>query len=167
MKKKKVLFVCLGNICRSPAAEGIMKSILKKNNFEDLIEIDSAGTIDYHIGEPPDARMKSSARKRGYFLDSTARLFDPDVDFDYFDYIIPMDNENYFTLLELDREGKYIEKIHKITEFISLEDVEEVPDPYFGGSKGFEIVLDILEDACAGLFNKLKENIESENKKQN
>ena len=165
MDKKKVLFVCLGNICRSPAAEGIMKSIARKNNYNERIEIDSAGTIGYHAGEQPDARMKSSARKRGYILDSIARKFNPDVDFDYFDYIVAMDNENYYTLLELDLEGKYIDKIHKIIEFSSIKDIDEVPDPYYGGSSGFEIVLNILEDVCFGLFNKIKEEIESENKK--
>ncbi len=165
MDKKKVLFVCLGNICRSPAAEGIMKSIVKKNDYEKQIEIDSAGTIDYHAGEQPDARMKSSAKKRGYILDSIARKFNPDVDFDSFDYIVAMDNENYYTLLELDQDGKYIDKIHKMIEFSSLEDVDEVPDPYFGGSSGFEIVLNILEDASSGLFNGIKEDIEFENKK--
>jgi protein-tyrosine phosphatase len=165
MDKKKILFVCLGNICRSPAAEGVMKSIIEKNNYKDQIEIDSAGTIDYHAGEQPDARMKTSAKKRGYILDSVARKFNPDVDFEYFDYIVAMDNENYYTLLELDLEGKYIDKIHKIIEFSSLKDVDEVPDPYYGGSSGFETVLNILEDACSGLFNKIKEDIESKNKK--
>lgn len=161
MDKKKVLFVCLGNICRSPAAEGIMKSIVKKNNYKEQIEIDSAGTIDYHAGEQPDARMKSSAKKRGYILDSVARKFNPDVDFEHFDYILAMDNENYYTLLELASEENYIAKIHKIIEYSSLEDINEVPDPYYGGSSGFEIVLNILEDSCLGLFNKIKDDIES------
>ena len=165
MNRKKVLFVCLGNICRSPAAEGIMKSIIKKNNYSEIIEVDSAGTIDYHIGEQPDARMKSSAKKRGYILDSYARKFDPKTDFDYFDYIIPMDNENYYTLLELDHEGKYTDKIHRVIEFSNMPNVDEVPDPYFGGVSGFEIVIDILEDACLGLFNKIKDDIESEDKR--
>ncbi len=165
MIKKKVLFVCLGNICRSPAAEGIMKSIIKKNNYEKLIEVDSAGTIGYHSGEPPDERMKTSAERRGYELDSLARKFNPKKDFIYYDYIVAMDNENYYTLLDLDKEGEYINKIHKAVEFSPLKNFKEVPDPYYGGTSGFEIVLDILEDACLGLFIKIKDEIESENKK--
>ena len=165
MIKKKVLFVCLGNICRSPAAEGIMKSIIKKNDFDKYIEVDSAGTIGYHAGEPPDERMQASARKRGYILDSLARKFNPKKDFTYFDYIVAMDNENYYSLLDLDKERKYSNKIHKIAGFSSLKNYDEVPDPYYGGSSGFEIVLDILEDACLGLFIKIKEEIESEDKK--
>lgn len=165
MIKKKVLFVCLGNICRSPSAEGIMKSIINKNNYEQFIEVDSAGTIGYHAGEPPDERMQLSAKKRGYNLDSLARKFNPKKDFVYFEYIVVMDNENYYTLLDLDKESKYMYKIHKIAEFSSLKNFDEVPDPYYGGTLGFEIVLDILEDACLGLFIKIKEDIESENKK--
>ena len=165
MIKKKVLFVCLGNICRSPAAEGILKSIINKNNYEQFIEVDSAGTIGYHAGEPPDERMQSSAKKRGYNLDSLARKFNPKKDFTYFDYIVAMDDENYYTLLDLDKERKFINKIYKITEFSSLRNFDSVPDPYYGGPSGFEIVLDILEDACMGLFIKIKDEIESENQK--
>jgi len=165
MIKKKVLFVCLGNICRSPAAEGVMKSIIKKHNYERIIEVDSAGTIGYHAGETPDERMQLSAKKRGYNLDSLARKFNPKKDFTYFDCILAMDNENYYTLLSLDKESKYRGKIHKITEFSSEKNFNEVPDPYYGGSSGFETVLDILEDACVNLFIKIREEIESENKK--
>jgi len=165
MIKKKVLFVCLGNICRSPAAEGVMKSIINKNNYEKFIEVDSAGTIGYHTGEPPDERMRASSKKRGYNLDSLARKFNPINDFIYFDYILAMDNENYYTLLGLDKESKYTNKIHKITDFSSIKNFKEVPDPYYGGPSGFETVLDILEDACLGLFIKIKDEIESANKK--
>jgi protein-tyrosine phosphatase len=165
MNKKKVLFVCLGNICRSPAAEGVMKSIIKQNNYEMFIEVDSAGTIAYHAGEPPDERMQLSAKKRGYNLDSLARKFNPKKDFTYFDYILAMDNENYYTLLNLDKESKYKGKIYKVTEFSSRKNFNEVPDPYYGGPSGFETVLDILEDACLNLFIKIKDEIESENSK--
>lgn len=165
MSKKKVLFVCLGNICRSPAAEGIMKSIIKRNNYEKFIEVDSAGTIGYHAGEPPDERMQSSAQKRGYNLDSLAREFNPQKDFIHSDYILAMDDENYYTLLSLDKVSKYISKIQKVTEYSSIKNFNEVPDPYYGGALGFETVLDILEDACLNLFIKIKDEIESENKK--
>jgi protein-tyrosine phosphatase len=165
--KKKILFVCLGNICRSPAAEGIMKSIIKENNYDRKIEVDSAGIIDYHIGEKPDSRMKTSAKKRGYLLDSVARQFNPDIDFNNFEYIIAMDNEIYYTLIEMDKEEVFTDKLHKMTEFSSKHNVDEVPDPYYSGISGFETVLDILEDACSGLFTKIKDNIESGNNKQN
>ena len=165
MMNKKILFVCMGNICRSPAAEGIMNTLIKKNNLEKFIQVDSAGTIAYHTDEGADPRMKKQAAKRGYDLTSVARKFDPENDFESFDYIVTMDDENYFNVLELDPDGKYIDKIHKMAEFSSYVDVSEVPDPYFGGSKGFEIVLDILEDSCTNLLKKIKEDAESENKK--
>ena len=165
MIKKKVLFVCLGNICRSPAAEGIMKSILKKNHYDKFIQVDSAGTIAYHTGESPDERMQLSAKKRGYVLDSLARKFNRKRDFINFDYIVAMDNENYSKLLNWDKEANFKRKIYKMTEFSSLKEFDEVPDPYYGGPLGFETVLNILEDACFGLFIKIKEDIESENKK--
>ncbi len=165
MKSKKILFVCMGNICRSPAAEGIMKSLVKKNNLEKIIQADSAGTIAYHTGEGADSRMKKLAANRGYNLTSISRKFDPKNDFKKFDYIVAMDDENFANILDLDTEGLYINKLHKMVEFFSKRDVDEVPDPYYGGSKGFENVLDILEDACENLLTKIKNDIESENKK--
>ncbi|MBZ0200822.1 MAG: low molecular weight phosphotyrosine protein phosphatase, partial [Ignavibacteriaceae bacterium] len=92
---KKILFVCMGNICRSPAAEGVFKALVKQNGLEDFFEVDSAGTIGYHAGEQPDVRMKKHALKRGYNLIHAARKFNPLRDFDYFDYIITMDDENF------------------------------------------------------------------------
>ena len=165
MTNKKILFVCMGNICRSPAAEGIMTSLVKKNNLENSIKIDSAGTIAYHTGEGADPRMKKHAANRGYDLTSVARKFDPNKDFEEFDYIVTMDDENFTNILKLDTEGLYVEKIHRMTEYSSDLNVTEVPDPYYGGGKGFEIVLDILEDSCEGLLQKIKEDAESENKK--
>lgn len=163
MNKKKILFVCLGNICRSPAAEGIMKAIIKENKYEDKIEVDSAGTIAYHEGEGADPRMKKTAKKRGYDLTGSARKFNPEKDFDYFDYIVTMDDENFFNVLQLDHDGKYTDKVHKMVKFSQYNLVDEVPDPYYSGQSGFENVLDILEDACFGLFQKVKEEIESQN----
>ncbi len=165
MTNKKILFVCMGNICRSPAAEGIMTSLVKKNNLEKSIEVDSAGTIAYHEGEGADPRMKKHAANRGYDLTSVARKFNPEIDFEKFDYIVTMDDENYFNILALDPESKFIDKLHKMVEFSSEPDVTEVPDPYYGGSKGFETVLDILEDSCSNLLEKIKEDAEPENKK--
>ena len=154
MKPVKILFVCLGNICRSPAAEGIMKKI--SEGFP--VEIESAGTADYHIGDLPDARMRSHARKRGYSLISRARQFDETRDFDAFDYIVAMDRSNMRDLQYLDAQKKYREKISLMTSFCQTINISEVPDPYYGGPDGFERVLDILEDACNGLLAHLQSN---------
>lgn len=152
MKNKKILFVCLGNICRSPAAEGVMKKVT-----EGLpVEVDSAGTAGYHIGDLPDSRMRSHARKRGYDLTSRARQFDPSVDFDRFDMIIAMDRSNLRDLQSMDRLKKYQHKLSLMTDYALTLKTNEVPDPYYGGPEGFEHVLDILEDACKGLLKHLQ-----------
>lgn len=152
MKKKKILFVCLGNICRSPAAEGVMKKFA-----EGLpLEIESAGTAGYHIGELPDSRMRSHAKKRGYDLVSRARKFDPASDFVSFDMIIAMDDHNLSDLKAMDKLKRYQNKLSKMTDYVQTMDADHVPDPYYGGPEGFEHVLDILEDACAGLLIKLQ-----------
>jgi protein-tyrosine phosphatase len=153
MNKTKILFVCLGNICRSPAAEGIMKKI--SAGFP--IEIDSAGTAGYHIGDLPDSRMRSHAKKRNYILDSRARQFDPLMDFQKFDRIIAMDHRNLRDLTSFDRTGKYHEKLSLMTDYCTVMNVDEVPDPYYEGAEGFEHVLDILEDGCRGLLDALKQ----------
>ena len=156
MAKKKILFVCLGNICRSPAAEAVMTRLLKNNNLVDSVEVDSAGTIDYHEGEPADARMRVYAEKRGYKLNSVARKFNPDIDFEKFDYIITMDNSNLEEVKALDLDNKFIKKIYRMVDFSKYYDEAEIPDPYYGGREGFENVLDILEDAAQGLLEKLE-----------
>lgn len=119
----------MGNICRSPAAEGVAKSILNKKGLSDTVEIDSAGTIDYHKGEPADPRMIAHAAIRGYKLDSLARQFDPEKDFEHFDYIVTMDEENYKDIVLLDEKNKFRNKVFKITAFGTEESVNEVPDP--------------------------------------
>ncbi len=149
---KRILFVCLGNICRSPAAEGIME----KKSEGRSIEVDSAGTAGYHIGTLPDARMRSHASKRGYPLNSRARKFNPDVDFEKFDMIIAMDKENLRDLEMMDREKRYRGKLSLMTDYCQKIRADEVPDPYYEGPEGFEYVLDILEDACDGLLKKLE-----------
>lgn len=151
MKNKSILFVCLGNICRSPAAEGVMKKFA-----EGLpLEIDSAGTAGYHTGELPDPRMRSHAKKRGYDLSSRARKFDPSADFDRFDMIVAMDESNVRDLLSMDKTKKYHHKVSLMTEYCHSIEADHVPDPYYGGPEGFERVLDILEDACGGLLKVL------------
>jgi len=154
----------MGNICRSPAAEGIAKKILERKGLNGTIEIDSAGTLGYHTGELPDQRMIKHASRRGYILDSTARQFNPRIDFDYFDYILTMDDDNYSEITSLDRKNKYNDKVFKMVSFGNKIKVNEVPDPYYSGSQGFENVLDILEDSIEGLINKVEDDIRRENK---
>ena len=156
----------MGNICRSPAAEGIAKKFLEKKGLNGTIEIDSAGTLDYHTGEPPDPRMIAHAVKRGYHLNSLARQFDPKKDFEHFDYIVTMDDDNYDEITSLDKKNKYKQKVFKMVSFGNNYKVNEVPDPYYSGSDGFEFVLDILEDSIDGLLKKVEDDIRRENKIQ-
>jgi protein-tyrosine phosphatase len=152
---KKILFVCLGNICRSPAAEGILRNYLRQENLDRSIEIDSAGLLDYHEGENYDPRMITHAVKRGYNLEGTSRPFLLE-DFKKFDLIIAMDNEIHNSLIGMDRKNQFISKIFKMTDFSNQKDFDEVPDPYYLKGDGFELVLDIIEEACKGLLKKLK-----------
>lgn len=152
-----VLFVCMGNICRSPSGEAVMNKLVKRAQLDDVIKCDSAGTIAFHEGEPADARMKRHALSRGYRLTSVARRF-RDIDFDNFDYIIAMDKANYNDLSSFDVDNKYKYKVFMMTDFAENKNYSEVPDPYYGGPEGFENVLDILEDSCTGLLNKIKED---------
>ncbi len=153
--KKKVLFVCLGNICRSPSAEAVFKHFVQKEGENDRFFIDSAGTSGWHAGEPADARMKRHAIKRGIELTSTSRQFIPE-DFDRFDYIIAMDNENMAELKRLARNKNDLEKLSMMTDFSRKFNYHEIPDPYYGGDEGFELVLDLLEDAAGGLLKHIK-----------
>ena len=158
MKNTKILFVCLGNICRSPAAEAIMTKKINEAGLQWNISVDSAGVMGYHTGEQADMRMKQHANLRGYEITSIARRFNPDKDFDEFDFIITMDNENFSDINSKDIEGKYSNKIHKMIEFCTTNKVDEVPDPYYDGKEGFEKVLDNLEDGCQGLLYKITIN---------
>ncbi|MEO8231913.1 MAG: low molecular weight protein-tyrosine-phosphatase, partial [Ignavibacteriota bacterium] len=137
----RVLFVCMGNICRSPAAEGIFKKFVAVEKLGNKIFTDSAGTIGYHADELPDERMRRHGKTRGYTFDSRARQFNPKKDFDKFDYIITMDNENYADITALDNKQMYKDKIIKMADFIPDKKIKEVPDPYYSGSEGFEYVL--------------------------
>ncbi|OFZ27817.1 MAG: phosphotyrosine protein phosphatase [Bdellovibrionales bacterium RIFOXYB1_FULL_37_110] len=156
---KKVIFVCMGNICRSPAAEGVMQKMILDQQLAEKIYVDSAGTIGYHAGEKADARMIKHAKKRGYDLLSISRQFDPSCDFTEFDFIIAMDNKNLADLKAMDESGQYAHKIYKMTDFCEKMKVDIVPDPYYGGDQGFETVLDIVEDGCQGLLKKINENL--------
>ena len=148
----KLLFVCLGNICRSPSAENIMKHLIAEANLEDKIVCDSAGTSGYHIGASPDRRMSKAALNQGIQLQGRARQLKP-FDLERFDLILAMDRENYQDILYLDREGKYEDKVRLMCDFAQNHSVREVPDPYYGGEEGFERVIDLLLDACAGLLD--------------
>ena len=154
MKKQSVLFVCLGNICRSPAAESIFINLINKKGLNDSFIVDSAGTGSWHIGKKADTRMRIAAQKRGIEILSIARQIN-DKDFEKFDYIIAMDDSNFENILDLKSRKSLsnFSSIEKIQNFRSVFEETEVPDPYFGGDEGFDHVLDILEDSVSGFLN--------------
>lgn len=148
----KLLFVCLGNICRSPSAENIMNHLVLQAGLSDRIYCDSAGTSSYHIGSPPDRRMSVAAvSKLGIKLLGQARQFQTS-DFQEFDLILAMDKDNYHNILAVDRSGQYHHKVRLMCDFCSRHTLKEVPDPYYGGTEGFNQVIDLLIDACEGLL---------------
>uniref|UniRef100_A0A832G7A5 protein-tyrosine-phosphatase n=1 Tax=Ignavibacterium album TaxID=591197 RepID=A0A832G7A5_9BACT len=154
----KILFVCMGNICRSPAAEGVMKALLDQNGMKNKFFIDSAGTIDYHEGEFPDPRMIETASERGYNLDHKARQIRK-ADLENFDYIITMDDGIHKSVLRLDSLKKYHHKIFRMTDFLTTMEADEIPDPYYGNKKDFEYTLDLIEDASKGLLNFVQKDL--------
>jgi protein-tyrosine phosphatase len=150
----RLLFVCLGNICRSPAAEGVMRALVEREGC-DHVEIDSAGTAGWHSGKLPDERMRQAARARGLDLSSRARQVMPD-DLSKFDLVVAMDESNRRDLRALDPESMHAAKIRLLCDFCTEHDLREVPDPYYGGPEGFEQVLNLLEDGCAGLLAEIR-----------
>lgn len=156
IKEYHILFVCLGNICRSPAAEGILKKHLKEKKLDDRISVDSAGTSGYHIGDLPDSRMRQHGARRGYKFDSLSRKF-TSLDFDNFDIIIAMDDNNYHNIIRMTPDLESEKKVYRMVDFSLKYGHDHIPDPYYSGADGFELVLDLLEDACEGLINKLEE----------
>lgn len=155
-EKKKILFVCLGNICRSPAAEGIFKSIIEKQGKSNDYIVDSAGTSGYHIGDLPDKRMRKHGSMRGYDFNSLSRKFSIE-DFLDFDYIITMDDSNYHNVTRLASTLEDRDKVKKMVDYLQKDfPYDHVPDPYYEGADGFELVLDLLEDACEGLYKTLE-----------
>lgn len=150
----RVLFVCLGNICRSPTAEGVFRSLIQQAKLQDRIEVDSAGTHAYHLGDPPDPRAQAAAARRGIDLGGLRGRQTTLRDFHYFDYVIAMDRENYSHLLSrCPPELQY--KVRLFMEFAPDYGHEDVPDPYYGGTTGFDRVLDMIEDAAAGLLREI------------
>ncbi|MCC7403941.1 MAG: low molecular weight phosphotyrosine protein phosphatase [Bdellovibrionales bacterium] len=152
----RVLFVCLGNICRSPAAEGIFIKMVEQAGLSHQVQIDSAGTSAHHTGEPADARMQQHAAERGYRLPSRARQFDHTLDFERFDFIITMDEHNYNDVIDLAPDPQARDKVIPLVELCRTHAVARVPDPYYGGDDGFRLVLDILEDGCEQLLNQVR-----------
>lgn len=158
MDKIKILFVCMGNICRSPTAEGVFRQLITDKKINHLFEIDSAGTIDYHAGSPPDLRSQKAAARRGIDISMLRARQVTINDFDYYDYILAMDRENYYQLLQL-TPAKNVHKIKLFLSFAPHLEIEEVPDPYYGGANGFEYVLDIIEAGAQGLLAKLNNQL--------
>ncbi len=147
----QLLFVCLGNICRSPAAENIMNHLIDEAGLTGQITCDSAGTSGYHIGAPPDRRMSAAATQRGIVMQGAARQFTA-ADFAAYDLILAMDRNNFEDICALDRDGTYRQKVRLMCDFCTRHAVKEVPDPYYGGTDGFNFVIDLLLDACQGLL---------------
>ncbi len=150
----RVLFVCMGNICRSPTAEGVFRRVVQQRAPQLGLEIDSAGTHDYHVGEPPDERAIAAAARRGIDLGNLRARQVSDDDFARFDLIVAMDRLNRATLLERAPE-EYHGRVRLFMEFAGDTDIEDVPDPYYGGPPGFERVLDLAEEAAAGLLDEI------------
>lgn len=158
-EKIRVLFVCLGNICRSPAAEGVLRSIVDAGGEPSRWVIDSAGTGRYHIGDLPDKRMRVHAARRGYTLDHRCRQV-AESDFDRFDLIIPMDASNEQNLRRLAPDPESERKIVAMAAWVGLASrYDHIPDPYYEGAEGFELVLDLLEDGCRNLYESLRNPI--------
>lgn len=153
--KHTVLFICLGNICRSPAAEGIMKSLVETAGLSDEFEIDSAGIGSWHVGQLPDSRMRKCGAELGYRFDSHARQFQRS-DFKRFDTIVVMDNENYRAITSMASSQADKDKVVRMADFLtSHREYTTVPDPYYGDYSDFELVIILLEDACQGLLDEL------------
>ncbi len=155
MEKVSVLFVCMGNICRSPTAQGVFETLLEKQQWRQYVKVDSAGTHAYHIGEAPDSRSQAAAGARGVDLtDQRARRVER-RDFDTFDYILAMDKQNLAALQAMVQTPAQYKRIQLFMNFASRWSNSEVPDPYYGGNLGFERVLDMTEDAAEGLLRHL------------
>lgn len=156
----RVCFVCLGNICRSPTAEAVMRHLVEKRGWADLVTIESAGTGDWHIGEEADPRSRAAALRRGYRLDRRARQFTERSFADY-DYVLAADRENLRRLEQMAPDREALAKIHLLRDFDPTSPKgSDVPDPYYGGAEGFEHVVDVCEAACRGFLDHLATRLE-------
>jgi protein-tyrosine phosphatase len=156
MKTIKVLFVCMGNICRSPTAHGVFAKLIQEYELSGQVLIDSAGTHAYHVGEAPDARATAAALRRGVELAGQRARRVSSTDFEEFDYILAMDDANYADLAEL-CDTRYRSRLYRFMDFAPELAIGEVPDPYYGGATGFERVLDLIEVAAAGLLADIRQ----------
>ncbi len=154
-KKTSVLFVCMGNICRSPTAEGVFRHVVRQAGLQDNIKIDSAGTHAYHVGEAPDRRSQSKARENGVDISAQRARKVAQEDFDRFDYIIAMDRSNYSDLMRLAKKPEQQQKISLFMDYAKDWNNTEVPDPYYGGSNGFQQVFDMIMSASQGLLKQI------------
>lgn len=154
MNTVKVLFVCMGNICRSPTAEAVFQQLVESRDLQAQIGIDSAGTHAYHIGEQPDRRSQAAAKNRGIGMSHQKARKVEIPDFDSFDYVLAMDKSNYKDLHSL-ASPQQRQRIHLLMDFSTGWNIDEVPDPYYGGSHGFERVLDMVESASEGLLDDI------------
>lgn len=155
----KLVFVCLGNICRSPTSEGIFIHKVRERGLELFFYIDSAGTAAYHVGEPANSKSQFTANQYGVRLPSRARQFEY-ADFEDFDLILPMDSSNKHNLRSMDRKSRFSDKIFMMRDFDPQPEDGNVPDPYYGGMQGFENVYNILDRSCEALLNQLEKAIE-------
>lgn len=155
-KEYRILFICLGNICRSPAAEGIMKALVEREGLSERFFIDSAGIGGWHVGQLPDPRMRQHGARHGYNFCSRARQF-AQSDFSRFDLIAVMDDENYAAITSRARTEEERKKVVCMADFLTRHPHQAtIPDPYYGGDKDFELVIELLEDACRTLLNSYK-----------
>jgi len=154
--KVKVLFVCMGNICRSPTAQGVFRALAQEAGLADAIEIDSAGTHAYHVGKAPDRRAQQTARRRGMSLEDLRARAATEEDMARFDYVVVMDQDNFHDLLGI-CPPQYERKVHLLMDFAPELRVREVPDPYYGAERGFEQVFDMIEAAASGLLRHIQE----------
>jgi protein-tyrosine phosphatase len=156
----KICFVCLGNICRSPTAEGIFQHLINDRGLEDFFEVDSAGTSAYHIGESANSKSQRTAKRHGITLHSKARQF-KSFDLDYFDLILAMDNENLKNVRRM-ANGNHTHKIGRMRDFDPTPGDSQVPDPYYGGPEGFENVFQIVKRSCEQLLDELEAHIKTD-----